>query len=142
MGRDLNRVHLIGRVGNRPEVAATAGGARVATFRLATDRPARSGADAITDWHTIVAWDRLVAVVEREVRLGDRIYVEGRIESRERSGRKGQRTVTEIVADDVIPLGQRPETWQPAEPESEASRGLTPFARRPRNADVEEDLPF
>jgi single-strand DNA-binding protein len=142
VSRDLNRVCLIGRVGNRPEVGATAGGARVASFRIATDRPVRAGMEGRTDWHTVVAWDRLVSTIEREVRLGDRVYVEGRLETRERSGRKGRRTVTEIMAEMVIPLGERPDSWQPAAPDAGEGGGLTPFARRPRNEDVEEDLPF
>lgn len=141
MSRDLNRVCLIGRVGNRPEVGATAGGTRVATFRLATDRPVRSGAEEKTDWHTIVAWDRLSGVVEREVRLGDRVYVEGRLETRESARRKGRRTVSEVVAEHLIPLGDRADSWQPTEAEP-GEQAMTPFLRRPRNADVEEDLPF
>jgi single-strand DNA-binding protein len=131
----------MGRVGAAPEVGATSGGARVATFRLATDRPARRGEVAKTDWHTVVAWDRLVALVEREVRRGDRVYVEGWIETRETTGRKGRRTVTEIIALAVIPLGGRVESWSPAEQDPGRS-GATPFARRPPDPDVEEDLPF
>ncbi|MCI0433107.1 MAG: single-stranded DNA-binding protein [Gemmatimonadetes bacterium] len=105
MSPSLNRVVLIGHVGTRPEVGATRSGARVATFRLATDRWTVEGGEPKTDWHTIVAWDRLVPEVERWVHKGDRVYVEGRIETRTAKGRRGEvREVTEIVAEDVIPL--------------------------------------
>ncbi|MGH7501429.1 MAG: single-stranded DNA-binding protein [Longimicrobiales bacterium] len=134
MSCDLNRVHLIGRAGNAPDVGATASGARVATFRLATDRPVRRGDEQKTDWHTVVAWDRLATVVERGVRRGELVYVEGRIETRETSGRKGRRVVTEIVAEAVMPLGGRAEVWSPAEPDRPASG-------RP-GVDADEDLPF
>jgi single-stranded DNA-binding protein len=55
----------------------------------------------------VVVWDELVPLVEKRVRKGDRVYVEGRVESREERGRGGPRTRTEIVAEDVIPLGRR-----------------------------------
>jgi single-strand DNA-binding protein len=102
----LNKVFLIGRAGTEPEVATSRGGQRVATFRLATDRPGPEGSSR-TDWHTVVAWDELVPLVERWVRKGDRVYVEGRIESREERARSGPRRRTEIVAEEVIPLGTR-----------------------------------
>jgi len=104
----LNRVVLIGHVGSTPEVGATARGARVATFRLATDRRTPDGESRQTDWHTVVAWDRLASEVERWVHRGDRVFVEGRIETRMTKGRRGvPREVTEIVAEELIPLGQR-----------------------------------
>lgn len=104
--RSLNRAFLIGRVGSEPEVATSRGGHRVATFRLATDRPGPHDSSR-TDWHTVVAWDGLVPLVERGVRKGDRVYVEGRIESREERVRGGTRHRSEIVAEEVIPLGTR-----------------------------------
>lgn len=108
MSQGLNRVVLIGHVGSTPEVGATASGARVATFRLATDRRAPDGEARLTDWHTVVAWDRLASEVERMVHRGDRVFVEGRLESRTRKGRRGvSREVTEIIAEELIPLGQR-----------------------------------
>ena len=106
MVTSLNRAILIGRAGTEPEVATSRGGHRVATFRLATDRPGPGGSGG-TDWHTVVVWDDLVALVERRIRKGDRVYVEGRVESREEQVRGGRRNRTEIVAEDVIVLGRR-----------------------------------
>lgn len=104
--RTLNRAFLIGRAGTEPEVATSRSGHRFATFRLATDRPGPKGSGR-TDWHTVVAWDDLVPLVERQIRKGERVYVEGRIEAREERVRGGKRTRTEIIAEDVIPLGPR-----------------------------------
>jgi len=104
--RTLNRAFLIGRAGTEPEAATSRSGHRVVTFRLATDRPGRHG-PVRTDWHTVVAWDEWVPLVERQVRKGDRVYVEGRIETREERVRGSKRTRTEIIAEEVIPLGTR-----------------------------------
>lgn len=105
MVRGLNKVFLIGRAGTDPEVATSRSGHRVATFRLATDRPGSSGSGR-TDWHTIVAWDALVTLLERQIHKGDRVYVEGRVEAREERVRGRRRSRTEIVAEEIIPLGR------------------------------------
>jgi len=109
MSRSLNKAMLIGHVGADPEVRTTAGGTRVATFSLATSRrwTGRSGQDQEkTEWHRIVAWDRLAEVVERFVRKGERLYVEGRIEYRSWEDAAGQtRYATEIIAQDLMLLG-------------------------------------
>jgi single-strand DNA-binding protein len=99
---------LIGRAGGDPRVETTRTGRRVATFSVATDRPSRE-MPRPTDWHTVVAWDRLADEVGRMVRKGDRVWVEGRIETREVESPRGKRTFTEIIAAEVIPLGSRTE---------------------------------
>lgn len=109
MSRSLNRVVLIGNLGGVPEVRTTASGSRVATFSLATTRRWTDQGGRLhekTEWHRVVAWDPLVALVERQLRKGERVFVEGRVEYRsweDRGGRKRQ--VTEILAREVIPLG-------------------------------------
>ncbi|HEX7050952.1 MAG TPA: single-stranded DNA-binding protein [Longimicrobiales bacterium] len=109
MSRSLNRAMLIGNVGADPEVRTTAGGNRVASFSLATGRrwTGRDGqAHERTDWHRIIAWDRLAELTERFVRRGDRVYVEGRIEYRSWEDSSGRtRYATEVIAGDLIPLG-------------------------------------
>ncbi|MGH7505708.1 MAG: single-stranded DNA-binding protein [Longimicrobiales bacterium] len=103
MIRGLNRAVLIGNVGAKPEVRTAGSGVRVATFSLATTRPRGGRGGGATDWHRIVAWEPLAAVVERHVGKGDRVYVEGRLEYRSWTDRSGRtRTTTEIVAEDLI----------------------------------------
>src|SRR5690554_263035 len=79
MSRSLNKAMLIGNVGADPEVRTTAAGTRVASISLATHRRWTDGAGQAhekTDWHRIIAWDRLADVVERFVKRGDRLFVE------------------------------------------------------------------
>lgn len=109
MSKCLNKAVLIGRVGSDPDVRTTASGARVASFSLATGRRWR-GPDGErrehTDWHRIVAWDRLAETVERFVKKGDRLFLEGRIEYRDWEDSAGRtRHATEIIAQDLVLLG-------------------------------------
>lgn len=108
MSRTLNKVMLIGNVGKDPEVNFTPTGVKVAQFRLATSETWKDKDGAVqehTDWHTIIAWRGLADVVEKLVRRGTRIYVEGKIQSRSFEDRDGnKRYVTEIVADNLLLL--------------------------------------
>jgi single-strand DNA-binding protein len=117
VSRSLNKVMLIGNVGNVPEVRATPNGARVAQFNLATTRtwngPSGDKQEK-TEWHRCVLWTGrasgggLADVVERYVRKGDRLYIEGSIEYRQWQDREGQtRYTTEIKVREMIMLGSR-----------------------------------
>ena len=113
MSRSLNKVTLIGNLGNDPEVRSTSGGNRVATFSLATSRSWNDAAGAKqekTEWHRCVVWNtkssQLADIVERYVKKGDKIYVEGRIEYRQWQDKDGQtRYSTEINVRELIMLG-------------------------------------
>jgi single-strand DNA-binding protein len=108
---------LIGNVGNDPEVRATPSGARVAQFNLATTRTWNGpGGDKQekTEWHRCVLWNQrasgggLADVVERYVKKGDRLYIEGSVEYRQWQDREGQtRYTTEIKVREMIMLGSR-----------------------------------
>jgi single-strand DNA-binding protein len=108
---------LIGNVGNDPEVRATPNGARVAQFNLATTRtwngPSGDRQEK-TEWHRCVLWNQrasgggLADVVERYVKKGDRLYIEGSIEYRQWQDREGQtKYMTEIKVREMIMLGSR-----------------------------------
>src|SRR5258705_13730976 len=97
VSRSLNKVVLIGNLGNDPEVGSTTGGNRVATFSLATSRSwndASGSKQEKTEWHRCVVWNtkssQLADIVERYVKKGDKIYVEGRIEYRQWQGKENQ----------------------------------------------------
>ena len=112
MSRSLNKVTLIGNLGNDPEVRSTTGGNRVATFSLATSRSwndASGQKQEKTEWHRCVVWNSktstLADIVERYVKKGDKLYVEGRIEYRQWQDKDGQtRYTTEINARELILL--------------------------------------
>jgi len=113
VSRSLNKVTLIGNLGNDPEVRSTTGGNRVATFSLATSRSwnDQSGnRQEKTEWHRCVVWNtkgsQLADIVEKYVKKGDKIYVEGRIEYRQWQDKEGQtRYSTEINVRELIMLG-------------------------------------
>ncbi|HYW09325.1 MAG TPA: single-stranded DNA-binding protein [Longimicrobium sp.] len=109
MARSLNKVTLIGNLGSDPEIRTTGGGTRVAQFNVATSRRwnDKSGQQQEkTEWHRIVAWDKLVDIIEKWVKKGDRLYVEGEIEYRTYEDKDGNtRYVTEIRARELILLG-------------------------------------
>jgi single-strand DNA-binding protein len=159
MSRSLNKAVLIGNVGADPEVRTTAGGSRVASFSLATSRrwTTRDGREhEKTEWHRVVAWDRLAEDVERFVRKGDRVYAEGRLEYRTWEDASGRtRYATEIVAQELIPLvsaaGRSPEhgagrgAGPGVEPERSGgarSSSLADAGSGERLIAEEDDLPF
>ena len=113
MARSLNKAMLIGNLGSDPEIRTIPSGARVAQFSLATSRRwnDKSGQpQEKTEWHRIVAWDRLVDVIERYVKKGDRLYVEGEIEYRQYQDKDGvTKYATEIRAREVMLLSSRGE---------------------------------
>ncbi len=103
--RDLNRVMMIGRLGQDPEMRYTAQGTAVAQMRLAVKRRARAGSNGEqreeTDWFTVVAWERLAETCSQYLTRGSRVYFEGRLQTRSWEGQDGQkRYATEIVASD------------------------------------------
>src|SRR3954471_9933640 len=115
VSRSLNKVTLIGNLGNDPEVRSTTGGNRVATFSLATSRTwnDQSGAkQEKTEWHRCVVWNtkgsQLADIVERYVHKGDKLYIEGRIEYRQWQDKDGQtRYSTEINVRELIMLSSK-----------------------------------
>ena len=115
MSRSLNKVMLLGNLGADPEVRSTTGGNRVATFSLATSRSWNSPSgdrQEKTEWHRCVVWtttgSQLADIVEKYVKKGDKIYVEGRIEYRQWQDKDGQtRYSTEINVRELIMLGGR-----------------------------------
>ena len=115
MSRSLNKVILIGNLGQDPEVRSTSGGGRVANFSLATSRQwSGQGGDKQekTEWHRIVAWNNskgggtgLADIIEKFCKKGDKLYVEGRIEYRSWQDKDGQtRYTTEVIANEIIML--------------------------------------
>ena len=108
MSRSLNKVMLIGNVGNDPEIRATSSGARVGKLSLATNRSwtDRSGQKKEkTEWHRLTFFGRLVDIVEQYVKKGNRLYVEGRVEYSQTEGEGGTKYWTDIVVTEMVMLG-------------------------------------
>ena len=116
----LNKVMLIGNVGNDPEIRyldsnpqGPQGNAKVASFRLATTeryRDRNGETRENTEWHNIVAWRSNADVIEKFVHKGSQIYVEGKLRTRKWTDRDGKdRYTTEIQVDNLQLLGKRPD---------------------------------
>src|SRR5689334_18812217 len=157
---------LIGNLGNDPEVRSTTGGNRVATFSLATSRSwndASGSKQEKTEWHRCIVWNtktsQLADIVERYVKKGDKLYVEGRIEYRQWQDKDGQtRYSTEINVRELIMLGgarggagggefegesSAPRSRAPAAQKAKTSGGGDDFEDFPGALeDEDDDLPF
>lgn len=101
MSRSVNKIILVGNVGQDPDIQETGSGTKVAHLSLATNRrTSGNGEEATerTDWHRLTLWNRLAQFTQDYVSKGDRVYVEGRLEydSYERDG------VTIPTADVVV----------------------------------------
>lgn len=135
--RDLNKVMLIGNVGGEPDMQFTASGAAVARFRLAVNRMRGSGPDGErrpedTEWFTIVAWNKLAETCNQFVNKGRRVYVEGRLETRNWEGRDGQkRFEVRVIASDVVFLDRQTRAYGDHEASDEEHDDIDP-----------EELPF
>ena len=114
----LNKVMLIGNVGNDPEVRYLesnpqnpAANAKVASFRLATTERYRDRSGELrenTEWHSIVVWRNNADVVEKYVHKGSQLYIEGKLRTRQWTDQTGnKRYTTEVVADSIQLLGKR-----------------------------------
>ena len=129
---------LIGNVGQDPEIRYLDGNsanAKVATIRLATTerfRDRNSGETReSTEWHTVVAWRGLADIVERYIRKGTQIYVEGKIRTRmweDQNG--GRRYATEINADNIQMLGRRSDNQGQGAGQYRPQQGGQPYGQQ------------
>ena len=105
---DLNRVTLIGRLTRDPEVRSTPSGRSVATITVATGRTWTDQAgqkQKESEFHNVVMWSKLAEIAGQYLRKGAKLYVEGRLKTRDWTGQDGvKRYRTEIIADNMIML--------------------------------------
>jgi single-strand DNA-binding protein len=172
MARDLNKVQMTGRLGADPEMRYTPQGHAVTTFRAASNRSWRTADGEThedTEWFRVVAWNKLAEICHQWLTKGSRVYVEGRMQTRQWQDQDGQaRYQTEVIAADIIILDSRRDTMPtppdetpvtidemptrtPAPTRTRATPAAPPkaataakVARLPRSKDAfeEEDLPF
>ena len=111
MARGLNKVMIIGHLGQDPEMRYTPSGRPVTTIRIATSRTWKSTDGerrTETEWFTVVAWGNLAEICNQYLAKGKQVYFEGRLHNRRWEDSEGnKRQTTEIVADQMIMLGQR-----------------------------------
>ena len=104
-----NKVQLIGNLGQNPEVKELNGGKKVAKFSLATNETYRNKAGekvSDTQWHNLVAWGKTADVIEKYLKKGSEVAIEGKILNRNYTDKEGvKRYVTEIQVSDLLMLG-------------------------------------
>jgi len=137
---DLNRVMIIGRLTRDPELRSIPSGQSVVTVGVATNRMwvDKSGQkQKQTEFHNVVFWSKLAEIISQYLKKGSKLYIEGRLQTREWAGQDGAKhTRTEIVAENMIMLDSR----------GPAEGGSAPRAAIPAESSGEEvkveDIPF
>lgn len=137
-GRSVNKVILIGNLGKDPEIKYTPQGRAHAKFSLATnDRYKDKNGEwqNRVEWHNIIAWERLAEVAGEYLKKGSKVYIEGRLQTHSWDDKQTnqKRYMTEIVASDLVLLGDPSEQSQPSQPAEQ------PAASGPI---TDQDIPF
>ena len=150
----LNRAQLIGNLTRDPELRTTASGQSVVNFSVATNRAYKDKdgqKQEQTEFHNIVAWGKLADICSQYLSKGRKVFIEGRLQTREWEGQDGsKKRTTEIVADNMIMLGGQGGRGNAAAPAAGATAfdGAPPVATTPAPAPAPveeiqvEDIPF
>ena len=146
MSRGVNRVIILGNVGQQPESKTLPSGGQVANLSMATSeswKDKQSGQkQERTEWHRVVFFNRLAEIVTEYVKKGSKIYVEGKLQTRKWQDNDGQdRYTTEIVANEMQMLDRRLSTAQDgshAIPSDDANSQAVPDDFD----DLEDSIPF
>lgn len=155
MARGVNKVILIGNLGQDPEIKYMPSGGAVANVRLATSESWKDKTSGEmqerTEWHTIVFFNRLAEIVGEYLKKGGKIYVEGSLRTRKWQGKDGQdRYSTEIVASEMQMLdskggggGGGSSSWDD-DSGGRSGGGNKSGGRKPQQApdDLDDDIPF
>lgn len=133
MARGINKVILVGNIGQDPETKYTAGGSAITNISLATSdtwKDKQTGqAQERTEWHRIVFFNRLAEIAGEYLRKGSKVYVEGRLQTRKWQDQSGQdRYTTEIVANDMQMLDSRGDNMQGTGSQAGGMQGGGSFA--------------
>ena len=105
---NLNKAELIGNLTGDPAVRKLRSGASVASFTVATSRSWKgdSGTKKEVEFHPVTAWGQLGQIAAKYLKKGDKVYIDGRLKTTAFQGKKGKVVKTEIVAQNLIMLGQ------------------------------------
>jgi single-strand DNA-binding protein len=145
MPKSVNKVILVGNVGKDPEVKYAPSGTPVAKFSLATNEKYKDRSDEWqerTEWHNIVAWQRLAETVGEYVKKGAKLYIEGKLQTSSWEDRESgaKRCRTEIVAREIVLLGSRENS--DTEPNTRSTNARDHEPAGPRAEITDEDIPF
>jgi single-strand DNA-binding protein len=145
MAKDLNKVMIIGRLGKDPEMRYTPGGSPVTTFSVAAGRQWKDGSGEVreeTEWFNVVTWNKLAEICNEHLHKASRVYIEGRLQTRQWQVQDGQsRNRTEVIASDMIMLDGRGGREHMSDDEYERRAPRGPYNKG--SVDIgDEDIPF
>ena len=141
----INKVILVGNLGQDPEVKFTAGGAAVTTLSIATSdswKDKDSGMDKErTEWHRVVLWRRLAEIAGEYLKKGSKVYIEGQLQTRKWEQEGQTRYTTEIIARDIQFLDSRGSA-NTSNQEGVATTNEEPAPDVPESGIDDDDIPF
>jgi len=145
----INSVTLIGHVGQEPQITTIEGGIKVANFSMATSHPYKNKAGEKVDqsfWHRIVSFRGGAEIVEKYIKKGSHIAIQGRLQSRVYDDKEGKKhTIVEVYAEQIQLLGSKPEGSAGVAPEVKAqqqSNASPEFSQTYDPSTGSDDLPF
>jgi single-strand DNA-binding protein len=149
MARGVNKVILIGNLGQDPEVKYMPSGSAVTNLRIATSESFKDKETGEqqerTEWHSVAMFGRLAEIAGEYLRKGSQVYIEGRLRTRKWQDKQGQdRYSTEIIADQMQMLGSRGGGAVTASAEGAGSERPAARARTAAEpaAELDDDIPF
>ena len=147
MARGINKVILIGNLGQDPETRYMPSGGAVTNLRLATNESWKDKATGEqkerTEWHSVAMFGRLAEIAAEYLRKGSQVYVEGRLQTRKWQDKDGNdRYTTEVVANEMQMLGGRPGGGAPAQSSSSSAPSSMPEGPPGGGGDFDDDIPF
>jgi single-strand DNA-binding protein len=105
-----NKVQLIGNLGNAPEIKNTESGKKLAKFSVATSETYRNAqGDKVkeTQWHNLIAWGKVADIIEKYLKKGSEVAIEGKLVTRNYTDKEGvKKYITEIQVDELLMLGK------------------------------------
>jgi len=147
--RGVNKVILIGNLGQDPEVRYMPNGGAVCNITVATSetwKDKNTGeSQEKTEWHRVVMFRRLAEIAGEYLKKGSKVYLEGRLQTRKWQDQQGQdRYTTEVIADEMQMLDSRGGSadFAPSQPRSSASQSRSEPQAAPMDNGFEDDIPF
>ena len=150
MARGINKVIIVGNLGQDPETRYMPSGAAVTNFTVATneswkDKQTGEQKDR-TEWHRVAMFNRLAEIAAEYLRKGSQVYIEGKLRTRKWQGQDGNdRYTTEIIADEMQMLGGRGDgggSFGGSRGGSKPSQGGVNAPPQPGPDDFDDDIPF